>query len=109
MVATAGLTPLKRSQKAVDYVADTDDLRPIAVQGNDEIAQLTSSFNAMLGRCRSRARASRNWWPTPVTSSRPLTSMRTNIELLMMLNQPGAADRISAADRQDLSVTSWPR
>ncbi|NLP39249.1 MAG: HAMP domain-containing histidine kinase, partial [Corynebacterium pollutisoli] len=32
----------------------------------------------------------------------PLTSMRTNIELLMMLNQPGAADRISAADRQDL-------
>ena len=103
VVATAGLTPLKRLQKAVDYVADTDDLRPIAVQGNDEIAQLTSSFNAMLGALQeSRTRQSQLVADAGHELKTPLTSMRTNIELLMMLNQPGAADRISAADRQDL-------
>lgn len=49
VVETAALTLLKRLQKAVDFVADTDGLRPIAVQGSDEIAQLASSFNAMPG------------------------------------------------------------
>ncbi|GAB3699411.1 sensor histidine kinase [Corynebacterium nasicanis] len=103
VVAATGLAPLKRLQRAVDYVADTDDLRPIAVQGNDEVAQLTTSFNAMLGALQeSRTRQSQLVADAGHELKTPLTSMRTNIELLMLLNQPGAADRISASDRQDL-------
>lgn len=103
VVAAAGLKPLQRLQRAVDYVADTDDLRPIEVHGNDELAQMTRSFNAMLEALQeSRTRQSQLVADAGHELKTPLTSMRTNIELLMMLHQPGAADRISVEDRQDL-------
>ncbi|MDO5669638.1 MAG: HAMP domain-containing sensor histidine kinase [Corynebacterium sp.] len=103
VVAAAGLKPLQRLQRAVDYVARTDDLRPIEVHGNDELAQMTRSFNAMLEALQeSRTRQSQLVADAGHELKTPLTSMRTNIELLMMLHQPGAGDRISAEDRQDL-------
>ncbi|AJK68307.1 HAMP domain-containing sensor histidine kinase [Corynebacterium marinum] len=103
VVATTGLRPLQRLQRAVEYVADTDDLRPIDVHGNDSLAQLTRSINAMLAALReSRTRQAELVADAGHELKTPLTSMRTNIELLMMLNRPGAADRISEQDRRDL-------
>ncbi|QGU04039.1 HAMP domain-containing sensor histidine kinase [Corynebacterium comes] len=103
IVATAGLRPLQRLQKAVDHVADTDDLRPIAIYGDDALAQLTRSINAMLGALQeSRRRQAELVADAGHELKTPLTSMRTNIELLMMLNRPGAAHRISEQDRHDL-------
>ncbi|WP_245797286.1 HAMP domain-containing sensor histidine kinase [Corynebacterium aquilae] len=102
VAATAGLRPVKRLQNAVDYVARTDDLRPIAVEGTDEVAQLTNSFNGML----SALQASRNRQTELVADAghelkTPLTSLRTNIELLMMVSQAGGA-QIAEQDRRDL-------
>lgn len=103
VVATAGLRPLQQLQKAVNHVADTDDLRPIAIYGNDALAQLTRSINAMLAALReSRRRQAELVADAGHELKTPLTSMRTNIELLMMLNRPGAAQRISEQDRRDL-------
>lgn len=103
VVAAAGLKPLQRLQRAVDRVADTDELRPIAVHGNDEVAQLAHSFNAMLAALQdSRRRQAELVADAGHELKTPLTSMRTNIELLMMINRPGASDRISAEDRRNL-------
>lgn len=103
VVATAGLRPLTRLQRAVNYVTRTDDLKPIEVAGNDELAQLTESFNEMLGALQeSRVRQARLVADAGHELKTPLTSMRTNIELLMMLYRTGQQDQISEQDRQDL-------
>ncbi len=103
LVATAGLRPLKRLQRTVDSMAERDDLRPIAVSGNDEIAQLTSSFNRMIHVLQdSRMRQAQLVADAGHELKTPLTSMRTNIEFLMMLNRPGMGDRVPAQDRRDL-------
>lgn len=103
VVATAGLKPLHRLQRAVDHVADTDELRPIAVYGNDALAQLTRSFNAMLAALQdSRRRQAELVADAGHELKTPLTSMRTNIELLMMLNRTGRSDRITEQDHRDL-------
>lgn len=103
VVATAGLRPLQRLQRAVDHVADTDELRPIAVHGNDAIAQLTRSFNAMLATLQeSRRRQAELVADAGHELKTPLTSMRTNIELLMMLNREGTSGRITEQDHRDL-------
>jgi two-component system, OmpR family, sensor histidine kinase MprB len=103
VVATAGLKPLQRLQRAVDHVADTDELRSIAVYGNDTLAQLTRSFNAMLATLQeSRRRQAELVADAGHELKTPLTSMRTNIELLMMLNRSGPSDRITEQDHRDL-------
>lgn len=103
VVATAGLRPLSRLQKAVEHVTQTDDLRPIEVAGNDELAQLTTSFNEMLGALQeSRVRQTRLVADAGHELKTPLTSMRTNIELLMMMHSTGQQNQISEQDRQDL-------
>lgn len=103
VTASAGLKPISRLQRAVDYVTRTDELRPIEVEGNDEIAHLTRSFNAMLeGLQESRTRQTQLVADAGHELKTPLTSMRTNIELLMMLNRQGATGVISEADRKDL-------
>ena len=88
VVATTGLRPVMRLQQAVDYVTRTDDLRPIAVVGNDELAQLTSSFNDMLAALEaSRVRQTQLVADAGHELKTPLTSLRTNVELLMMVSQ----------------------
>ena len=47
-VARTGLRPVARLTEATERVARTDDLRPIPVYGNDELARLTEAFNMML-------------------------------------------------------------
>ena len=103
IVASAGSKPLERLQRAVNRVAETDELRPIPVTGHDEVAQLTMSFNEMLAALQeSRDRQNRLVADAGHELKTPLTSIRTNIELLMMVNQPGQRANISEQDLADL-------
>ncbi|MGP4054008.1 sensor histidine kinase [Mycobacterium sp. 4D054] len=91
MVASAGLRPVARLTQAAERVARTDDLRPIPVVGNDELARLTETFNMMLrALAESRERQARLVADAGHELRTPLTSMRTNVELLMESMKPGA-------------------
>jgi two-component system sensor histidine kinase MprB len=72
-------------------VARTDDLRPIPVVGSDELARLTEAFNSMLrSLAESRDRQARLVADAGHELKTPLTSLRTNVELLMASGAPGA-------------------
>lgn len=91
MVAGTGLRPVARLTDAAERVARTDDLRPIAITGGDELARLTISFNTMLrALAESRDRQSRLVTDAGHELRTPLTSLRTNTELLMAAMKPGA-------------------
>ena len=91
MVARTGLRPVGRLTEAAERVARTDDLRPIPVFGSDELARLTEAFNAMLrSLTESRERQARLVADAGHELKTPLTSLRTNVELLMASSSPGA-------------------
>ncbi|MBS9534640.1 HAMP domain-containing histidine kinase [Mycobacterium sp. M1] len=93
MVTRAGLRPVGRLTEAAERVARTDDLRPIPVYGSDELARLTEAFNAMLrALAESRERQARLVADAGHELKTPLTSLRTNVELLMASAAPGAPD-----------------
>lgn len=101
-VGRTGLAPVGRLTRAVERVARTDDLRPIPVAGDDELARLTYAFNQMLHALQeSRERQSRLVADAGHELKTPLTSLRTNAELLIALNRPDAPD-IPESDRRDL-------
>ena len=84
-VARAGLAPVDRLTGAAEHVARTQDLSvPIEVSGQDEVARLARSFNAMLAALdESRARQRQLVADASHELRTPLTSLRTNIELLV--------------------------
>lgn len=91
MVTRTGLRPVGRLTEAAERVARTDDLRPIPVYGSDELARLTEAFNAMLrALTESRERQARLVADAGHELKTPLTSLRTNVELLMASAAPGA-------------------
>lgn len=91
MVARTGLRPVGQLTEAAERVARTDDLRPIPVLGSDELARLTEAFNAMLrALAESRDRQARLVADAGHELKTPLTSLRTNVELLMASGVPGA-------------------
>lgn len=91
-VARTGLRPVARLNAATHRVAATDDLTPIPVSGDDELASLTVSFNRMLGTLsESRARQRRLITDAGQDLLAPLTALRTNIELLMSLDSVSGA------------------
>lgn len=91
MVARTGLRPVGQLTEAAERVARTDDLRPIPVFGSDELARLTEAFNAMLrALAESRERQARLVADAGHELKTPLTSLRTNLELLMASSSPGA-------------------
>ncbi|MDO4910587.1 MAG: HAMP domain-containing sensor histidine kinase [Corynebacterium sp.] len=101
LAAATGLRSLTRLQTAVNRVTETDDLSPIPVYGSDELAQLTTSFNEMLAALQeSRKRQSELVADAGHELKTPLTSLRANIELLMMVTKSGA--NIDPKDREDL-------
>ena len=103
VVSKTGMEPIARLKRAVDYVTQTNDLRRIAVESNDEMSQLTASFNRMLSALQhARVQQSQFVADAGHELKTPLTSMRTNIELLMMLNKSGGGFGISEEDRRDL-------
>lgn len=103
-VGRTGLAPVARLTRAVERIARTDDLRTIPVAGDDEIARLTASFNQMLiALGESRERQSRLVADAGHELKTPLTSLRTNVELLIAASRPGAP-AIPDTDRHGLEV-----
>ncbi|MGX1810992.1 HAMP domain-containing sensor histidine kinase [Nocardia sp. NPDC055321] len=90
-VARTGLRPVARLTSAIQRVAQTDDLAPIPVSGDDELATLTERFNTMLRALSdSRERQRRLVADAGHELKTPLTSLRTNAELLIASDRPGA-------------------
>jgi two-component system sensor histidine kinase MprB len=96
LVAGAAMQPVKRLTQATEHVALTQDLtRRIQPSGEDELARLASSFNAMLDaleRSMSALDASVHAQRQLVADAShelrtPVTSLRTNIEILQQSGQ----------------------
>jgi len=94
-VGRASMRPVEDLTLAAEHVADTQDLTAtIDDTGNDELARLARSFNAML----SALSASKNQQAQLVSDAghelrTPLTSLRTNIEVLMRTKDMNPTDR----------------
>lgn len=101
-VGRTGLRPIARLTAATERIARTDDLTPIPVTGDDELARLTESFNTMLrALTESRERQRRLVADAGHELRTPLTSLRTNMELLIASSRPGAP-RIPDEDMAEL-------
>ena len=76
--------PVERLTDTAETIAATKDLEsPIGMQGRDEVGRLGSSFNAMLAALRiSREQQRRLVVDAGHELRTPITSLRTNIELL---------------------------
>ncbi len=82
-VASGSLRPVRRLTSDVERIARTEDLSPIPVDGDDEVARLAGSFNEMLvALAASRDRQKQLVQDASHELRTPLTSMRTNIDLL---------------------------
>ncbi|WP_175408690.1 HAMP domain-containing sensor histidine kinase [Streptomyces sp. TRM64462] len=104
-VARTGLKPVDRLTGAVEHVARTEDLTVrIPADGDDEIARLSRSFNAMTAAlASSRDRQAQLIADAGHELRTPLTSLRTNIELLARSDETGRA--IPAEDRRALMAS----
>jgi len=101
-VARTGLRPVQRLTEATERVANTGDLTPIPVSGDDELARLTHSFNAMLGAvAESQERQRRLVADAGHELRTPLTSMRTNLELLLASERPNSPT-LSEEDKAEI-------
>jgi two-component system, OmpR family, sensor histidine kinase MprB len=102
LVAGAAVLPVKRLTNATEHVAETMDLsRRIELAGEDEIGRLARSFNAMLDALE----LSMNALDASVHAQRqlvadashelrtPVTSLRTNIEILQQAGDLDAEER----------------
>ncbi|GGZ09379.1 sensor histidine kinase [Streptomyces nitrosporeus] len=104
-VARSGLRPVDELAHAVEHVARTEDLTVrIPVEGEDEIARLSRSFNTMTSSlATSRDRQSQLIADAGHELRTPLTSLRTNIELLARSDETGRA--IPPDDRRALMAS----
>jgi two-component system, OmpR family, sensor histidine kinase MprB len=84
LVSRAALAPVRRLTATTETVTETGDLsQRIELDGQDELARLAASFNAMLGALEESTRAQRQLVADASHELRtPLTSLRTNIEVL---------------------------
>jgi two-component system sensor histidine kinase MprB len=107
-VARTGLRPVDELTEAVEHVARTEDLTlRIPVEGEDEIARLSRSFNSMTAAlASSRDRQAQLIADAGHELRTPLTSLRTNVELLARSEETGRP--IPPDDRKALmkSVTA---
>ncbi|WP_229925129.1 sensor histidine kinase [Streptomyces sulfonofaciens] len=101
-IARAGLTPVNELTGAVEHIAVTEDLTVrIPVDGEDEIARLSRSFNSMTAAlASSRDRQAQLIADAGHELRTPLTSLRTNIDLLVRSEETGRA--IPPEDRRAL-------
>ncbi|WP_406529821.1 HAMP domain-containing protein, partial [Streptomyces sp. I8-5] len=101
-VARTGLRPVDELTEAVEHVARTEDLTVrIPVDGEDEIARLSRSFNSMTeSLASSRDRQAQLIADAGHELRTPLTSLRTNVELLARSDDTGRA--IPPDDRKAL-------
>jgi two-component system, OmpR family, sensor histidine kinase MprB len=107
LVAGAAVAPVRRLTRAAEHVARTRDLSGrIAQTGVDEVGRLARSFNAMLDALESSMRA----LDQSVHAQRqlvadashelrtPVTSVRTNIEILQRAPEMAPVDRARLLD-----------
>ncbi|MEU1618196.1 HAMP domain-containing sensor histidine kinase [Streptomyces sp. NPDC005722] len=101
-IARAGLRPVLQLTDATEHIARTEDLTVrIPVAGDDEIARLAKSFNAMTAAlASSRSRQQQLIADAGHELRTPLTSLRTNIELLIRSERTGRA--LPAGVREEL-------
>ncbi|MBD8868148.1 sensor histidine kinase [Nocardioides donggukensis] len=89
-VARNGLRPVRRLTDAAEEIARTEELRPITVEGNDEIARLALAFNSMLAALEASRDRQRQLVADAGHELRtPLTSLRTNLDLLLQADATG--------------------
>jgi two-component system sensor histidine kinase MprB len=91
VIARTTLRPVERLTGAVEHIAQTEDLRVvIPVTGEDEIARLGRSFNAMTAALASSRERQRQLIADAGHELRtPLTSLRTNVDLLLRSEATG--------------------
>ena len=101
-VARNGLRPVRRLTSAAEEIARTEQLDPIEVGGNDEIARLATAFNAMLlALSASRDRQRQLVADAGHELRTPLTSLRTNLDLLVQADQRGGLDESARTELLD--------
>jgi two-component system sensor histidine kinase MprB len=101
-VARTGLRPVQRLTRATERVALIGDLRPIQVDGDDELARLSHSFNQMLAAVAYARDRQRQLVADAGHELRtPLTSLRTNLELLLSAEAPNSP-QLSEEDRSEI-------
>ena len=102
LVAANGLRPVRRLTASVERIAVTEDLTPLRIEGDDEVARLGAAFNQMLLTIgASRQRQAQLVADASHELRTPLTSVRTNLDLLRHAEgDPGlpAAARIELLD-----------
>lgn len=99
IVARSAMRPVGELSAAVARVTRTDVLDPIEVSSDDELSELTRSFNTMLySLASSRARQNRLIADAGHELRTPLTSLRTNIELLVADEKSGMLPQGARAD-----------
>ena len=101
-LAAAGLRPVDQLAQTVEHVARTEDLAVrIPVEGDDEIARLSRSFNAMTAALASSRELQQQLIADAGHELRtPLTSMRMNIDLLVRSEETGR--QLPADERAEL-------
>ena len=113
-VARNGLRPVRRLTTDVERIARTEDLAPLPVEGDDELARLALAFNQMLTVLDASREHQRRLVADAGHELRtPLTSLRTNVDLLIQSDQV----RVGEAQQPTLrpsrapscSTTSAPR
>jgi len=104
-IARAGLRPVDRLTETVELIARTEDLSVrIPVDGQDEIARLSTSFNSMTARLAASRELQQQLIADAGHELRtPLTSLRTNVELLERSESTGRA--LPPADRSALLLS----
>ncbi|HYF73392.1 MAG TPA: HAMP domain-containing sensor histidine kinase [Nocardioides sp.] len=101
-VARNGLRPVRRLTSSVEHIARTEDLRPLPVEGDDEIARLASAFNQMLAAlAASRDRQRQLVADAGHELRTPLTSLRTNLDLLSQADSTGGLPAEAKAELLD--------
>src|SRR5919199_1286737 len=88
-VGRSALRPVRRLMRGTRYVAATQDLsRRVEAVGDDELAGLARSFNAMLEALAESRRAQRQLIADASPELRtPLTTVQANVELLSRANE----------------------
>jgi two-component system, OmpR family, sensor histidine kinase MprB len=100
VVARSALRPVRRLSAAAEHIARTEELNPIPVSGDDELASLAASFNDMLAALQgSRDRQRRLVADAGHELRTPLTSLRTNLELLAQADKRGG---MALSSRQEI-------
>lgn len=94
---TRRLERLAASAQDISLHSGTD--RTVPVEGRDEVARLSESFNTMLGRLATARRDQERLIQDAAHELRtPLTSLRTNAALLHRLDELGPASRQRLVD-----------